>query len=174
MEDLVRYLDEIVDPTIDDFEKTPTSVRHAFLACVVTLHSLDYLAYDRTKGKTVKAIVGNLKDLFGKESPHFKLVDHVAHAFKHVVSGNPQSPNLRSDEVVKRGGAFSTGFSSRFDVGVVTIVGRPEVNLLATVKEAVNFLRKYRPATRTLNPRSERRSGQPRGISKGNRRTDIR
>jgi hypothetical protein len=44
-EDFVRFLTEIVDPTVKEFEDNPGSVRHAFLACLVTLHSLDYLAY---------------------------------------------------------------------------------------------------------------------------------
>jgi hypothetical protein len=31
MQDLIRYLKGIVEPTIKDFEQNPTSVRHAFL-----------------------------------------------------------------------------------------------------------------------------------------------
>jgi hypothetical protein len=75
MEDLMRYLDEIVDPTIKDFESNPTSVRHAFLACVVAFHAIDYLAYPRKSR--------GLRQKFGKESPEFSVIDHVAHAFKH-------------------------------------------------------------------------------------------
>jgi hypothetical protein len=48
-----RYLDDIVEPTITDFENNPTSVRHAFLACVATFHTVDYIG--RTVGKTVQA-----------------------------------------------------------------------------------------------------------------------
>src|SRR5260370_31325747 len=47
MEDLRRYLEEFVEPTIADFEKDPASVRRAFLACVATFHSVDYLAHPR-------------------------------------------------------------------------------------------------------------------------------
>jgi hypothetical protein len=145
MEDLERYLEEVVQPTIDDFAKNPQSVRLGFIACVVTLHSLDYLAFDRATQRPRKPKVGNLKDKFGKASQDFKLVDQVAHAFKHVVTGNPQCPDLRSNEVVERRGPFSNGFSSGFDRGSVTIDGRPEVNLLATVQRAVKFLREYKP-----------------------------
>src|SRR5712691_4497483 len=47
MEDLRQYLNDFVEPTIADFENNPASVRHAFLACVVTFHSADYLAHPR-------------------------------------------------------------------------------------------------------------------------------
>jgi hypothetical protein len=47
MEDLKSYLDAIAEPTIKDFENNPTSVRHAFLACVAVFHGIDYLAYPR-------------------------------------------------------------------------------------------------------------------------------
>jgi hypothetical protein len=40
MEDLERYLKEMVQPTVDDFEANPTSRRHAFLACVVLLFQM--------------------------------------------------------------------------------------------------------------------------------------
>jgi hypothetical protein len=45
VQDLIRYLKDIVEPTIKDFEKNPSSVRHAFLACVATFHAVDYLAF---------------------------------------------------------------------------------------------------------------------------------
>jgi hypothetical protein len=142
MKDLVRYLDDIVEPTIEEFARNPLSIRHAFLACVATFHAVDYLAYPRASR--------GLRQEFGNASPDFKLVNHVAHAFKHVVSGNPQKPNLKSDEVVKRGGAFQAGTFDplAFDVGAVTISDRPAVNLLRTVKQAVQFLRNYRTPTK--------------------------
>jgi hypothetical protein len=138
MEDLVRYLDEIAEPTVAEFEKNPTSVRHAFLACVALFHSVDYLAFPES-GRA-------FRQEFGKASPDFKLVDDVAHAFKHVVSGNRADPRLKADEVVKRRGAFfAAAFSSAFDVRAVTLSDHPEVNLLPTAKEALKFLREYKP-----------------------------
>jgi hypothetical protein len=47
MEDLERYLKDIVEPTIKDFKDNPASVRHAFLACVATFHAIDYQTYPR-------------------------------------------------------------------------------------------------------------------------------
>jgi len=51
---LVHYLNEIVDPTIKDFEEHPTSVRQDFLACVATYHTIDYLAYPNKRPATLK------------------------------------------------------------------------------------------------------------------------
>jgi hypothetical protein len=140
MEDFVRFLTEIVDPTVKEFADNPGSVRKAFLACVVTLHSVDYLAYDRKLNKAKKGILRANQEQFCKQSPDFKLVDEVAHAFKHAVSTRRQDRSLKPEEVIRRGG-FSRDFSSDFDVIRVTIKGHPDVDLLETVKRAVIFLR---------------------------------
>jgi hypothetical protein len=38
------YLDTIVEPTVAEYEHDRSSVRKAFLACVATFHTIDYLA----------------------------------------------------------------------------------------------------------------------------------
>jgi hypothetical protein len=73
--EIERYLETIVDPTIDDLESHPTSVRYAFLACVAVFHSLDYLAHSESSEKQ------NRRSLFRKQSADFATVDRVAHAF---------------------------------------------------------------------------------------------
>jgi hypothetical protein len=141
MEDLSRYLKEFVDPTIREFEQNPRSVRHAFLAYVATFHSVDYLAYPR------KAQA--LRQDWSKHSPEFALVDRIAHAFKHVVSGNAASPQkqpLRSADVVVRPPAFFGTLVldlSRLDdaMGGVTLNNQPNIDLLEVVKRAAEFLR---------------------------------
>jgi hypothetical protein len=97
MEDLERYLNDIVEPTVKDFKDNPTSVRHAFLACVAVFHTIDYLAFPNKKARRVA-----LRQKFGKKSPEFALVDKVAHAFKHVVAGNPKRPDLKATDVISR------------------------------------------------------------------------
>ena len=42
--DAKQFADEIVEPTITEFEREPSSRRRAFLACVATFHLIDYLA----------------------------------------------------------------------------------------------------------------------------------
>jgi len=76
MEDLERYLEEMVEPSLKDFEANPTSRRHAFLACVVIAHAVDYLEHPRRANLRREALK--------RRSQDFHLVDQIAHAFKHV------------------------------------------------------------------------------------------
>ena len=134
MEDLERYLRDYVKPAIADFQSNPDSVRHAFIACVVTFHTVDYRAHPKKSA--------SLRQQWNRKSPAFKIVDQVAHAFKHVISGNPQKPKLRAGDVVFKGGAFDIrAFSRGFDVGGVTLKDRPEIKILNVVEEAADFLR---------------------------------
>ena len=144
MDDLERYLDEFVDPTISDFEQNPTSVRHAFLACVATFHAIDYLAYPR-KGRTVR-------QQFQEASPDFARVDEVAHAFKHVAAGDRGNPKLKAHEVISRPPAFfgvAVFDLSRFDdtIGGVTLGRDRDIDLLEVVKRAAAFLRQQLEAS---------------------------
>jgi hypothetical protein len=141
VEDLVRYLKEIVTPTVADFEANPTSVRHAFLACVATFHAVDYLAYPRKSPGT--------RSRFRDQSTDFALVDRIAHAFKHVATGHENArgnPRLTFREVIPRPpahwGTATWGLSRWGDnVGGVTLDHERNVDLLTVVKEAVEFLR---------------------------------
>jgi hypothetical protein len=134
VEDMERYLDEIVDPIVKEFEEHPDSRRHAFIACVAVFHSIDYLAYPK-KSRT-------LREAFRKASPGFQIVDEIAHAFKHVETDG-RTP-FKADEVVTHKGGFSPDFSDGFDISKVTVKDRPGVNLLSSVLAAVSFLREYR------------------------------
>lgn len=135
MEDLERYIQDIVEPTVKDFEVHPTSVRHAFLACVAVFHGVDYLAYPKKSA--------NLRGKFGRQSPDFLLVDRVAHAFKHVSIGPRQNPHLKAEDVISRPAGLSGDCVSIFietEAGVV-VSNDHNVVLLETVKRATEFLR---------------------------------
>lgn len=137
MTDLAQYLEEIVEPTVKDFEDNPTSRRHAFLACLVACHAVDYLAYpDRPR---------TLREQFGHECADFKIVDDVGHALKHVIVGKRGEPRLKASEVISRPPAYWGQFAfdlSRWadPVGGVTLDGERDVDLLDAVKNAVAFL----------------------------------
>jgi len=131
-------LDEIVDPTLKDFEANPTSRRHAFLACAVTCHAVDYLAHPRAPQ--------TLRTQFSKESRAFEIVNDVGQAFKHVVRGERSDPRLRQSEVISRPPAYwgvAVWDVSSWDdaVGGVTLDSDRSIDLLETVRNAVNFLR---------------------------------
>ena len=138
MQDLERYLDEIVEPTIKDLESNRTSVRHTFLACIVVFHAVDYLAFPK-RSRT-------LREQYNRESRAFAIVDDIAHAFKHVVTGNRANPDLAASEIISRPPAYwgvATWDLSRWDdpVGGVTLDKAREVDVYDAVVEATAFLR---------------------------------
>jgi hypothetical protein len=138
MEDFVCYLEEIVEPTVKDFEEHPTSRRHAFLACVAVYHAINYLAHPKCEQQLLQK--------FREESPEFMTVDLVAHAFKHVV-GKRGRERLKADQVISRPpGRWGEAVwdLSRWDDpdGGVTLDRDRDVDLLDVVRCATAFLRK--------------------------------
>jgi hypothetical protein len=126
--DLVRYLEQIVEPTVEDFRRNPLSVRHAFLACVATYHAIDRATYPQKPG--------NLRKQWGKESLEFTIVDMVAHHFKHVRS-NDERPTPGFIPLP------STVFgATAFNTKTFNDSGMDVRNLLYVVQDAVKFLRK--------------------------------
>lgn len=88
MDELTRYLELIVEPTFAEFTKNPGSDRHAFLACLVTYHAIDRVSYPKKPG--------NLRKKWGQHI-EFKIVDIIAHHFKHVRSDDEKhEPNIRA------------------------------------------------------------------------------
>src|ERR1700745_3548435 len=78
MRTLNRSIAFIVEPTFDDFKRNPGSVRHAYLACLVTYHAIDRVTYPTPPG--------NLLKQWREESIEFMLVEQVALHLKHVKS----------------------------------------------------------------------------------------
>ncbi|QHP69542.1 hypothetical protein EI171_20975 [Bradyrhizobium sp. LCT2] len=136
--EIERYFEQIVDPSIADFEANPTSVRHAFLAAVAVFHAIDYLDADRLRKK------------FRENNADFALVDRIAHAFKHVHTGHPADRNnqpLSAEGVIARPPAYY-GVSGAWDlsrwndpIGGVTLDGDRQLDILSAIKGAAEFLR---------------------------------
>ena len=74
-----EYMREIVEPSIEEMVANRSSRRRAFIACVVTFHTIDYLA-----GKRRKAV---LRAEYRAQSPAFAAIDRIAHAVGHKPSG---------------------------------------------------------------------------------------
>jgi hypothetical protein len=89
MKTLARYLEIIVDPTFDDFNGNRGSVRHAYLACVAIFHAVDRVAEESDKRPAI------VRQEWCNESIDFKLVDVIAHHFKHVLSSDERIPANR-------------------------------------------------------------------------------
>jgi hypothetical protein len=137
VEDLEKYLNDIVDPTVREFADNRASVRHAFIACVITCQAADYLAFPKR--------AAGVRKRWRDRSRDFRIVDDVGHAFKHVIVGDKQNPRLKAQEVLSRQpfvGDLAIGVS-RFGVireGVM-LANDPLIDLLETVEAAVRFLR---------------------------------
>lgn len=43
--DVEQYITTMVEPTIAEFRSHPASTRHAFLACLATYHTIDYISH---------------------------------------------------------------------------------------------------------------------------------
>jgi hypothetical protein len=131
---LNRYLKLIVEPTVDEFKRNPTSIRHAYLACVATYHAIDRIAYPGPRG--------NLRKAWRKACMEFALVDIAAHDFKHVKStGHRSVPGAIPICLALYG---SMGFNTHMlnDTGEANSLR----HLVFVVQEAVKFLR-YRAAS---------------------------
>lgn len=88
MNALVQYLKLIVEPTVQEFQRNPFSLRHCYLACAATYHAIDRAA------EMSKKRPATLRQLWGRRSMEFKLVDIVAHDFKHIhASDRKGAPN---------------------------------------------------------------------------------
>lgn len=142
--DAERYMNEIVDPTIKDFEDNPTSRRHAFLACLAVFHTVDYLA-NTIKDQSKEA----LRQSFCNHSKDFLLIDCIAHAFKHVKTGdkrNPKRPPFRTDNVIARPPAILDELTLDLSIlndftGGITTIGEGDTDVLTAIKSSMEFLR---------------------------------
>ncbi len=95
-EHLSRYLENFVVPTVEDYNRNPSSVRHAFLACLVIWHAADRMAYPDDKK------LGNIQKDWIRDCFEFRLIDMVANQFKHVERRDKReahNPNIPKDAI---------------------------------------------------------------------------
>lgn len=122
MNDLQRYIDAIVEPTFADFRRNPSS-RLAFLTCVSIFHAIDRVAYPKKPS--------SLRQEWCRKSLEFKLVDVVAHHFKHVKSSDERIPSDRPGLPI----AFALGFNEQGDEMELR-------NFSYVMRDAILFLRR--------------------------------
>jgi hypothetical protein len=120
---LARYLEVIVDPTWDDFHANRGSARHAFLVCVAIFHAVDRVAEAESKDAS------HFRQLWATGSMNFKLVDVIAHHFKHVLSNEER--NLGNRLGILTG--FVLGFNETGDKMDLR-------NLYFVIRDAVRFV----------------------------------
>jgi hypothetical protein len=123
MTKLARYLELIVDPTFDEFHVKRGSIRLAFLTSVVIYHSIDRVA-EETGQRAAR-----LRQIWSRESMEFKLVDILAHHFKHVKSTDERIPASRPGIPIR----FALGLSDTGDTMDLR-------NLYYVIRDAVRFV----------------------------------
>jgi hypothetical protein len=100
---LARYIEQIVEPTYEDFKRNPTS-RLAFLTCVAIYHGIDRASEDQGISR------GNIRKIW-RETIEFTIVDVVAHHFKHVKSSDEKIPADRPGLPI----SYALGFKDEGD-----------------------------------------------------------
>ncbi|HUN87132.1 MAG TPA: hypothetical protein VMU48_22325 [Terracidiphilus sp.] len=137
MKTLARYLEVIVDPTFDDFQDNRRSFRHAYLTCVAIFHAVDRAAEEGgvSPRKT--------RQDWCRESLPFKLVDILAHHFKHVKSNDEKVPGSRPGLPIGRALGFDEAGES-MDLR----------NLYFVIRDAVRFVHKKAGTTHPKLPQT--------------------
>ena len=136
---LTRYLDDIVEPTFDDFRRKPHSLRHAYIACLVTYHSIDRVTYPKNPG--------NLRKRWKQGSVEFAIVDMIAHKMKHVVSDDEKHRPATGIPLSSLVFGFGTLNTAPSNVHGVDQGGIDLHNLYFVIRDAIAFLRKQADAT---------------------------
>jgi len=150
MNALSRYIDSIVEPTFEDFQRNPHSQRHAFLACVTVAHSVDRLAGEKVKAAT-------LRQQWKRESFAFLVADMVAHKFKHVLS-DEEKAKIKPGQMSLPALIFGSGTLNSYmlNTKMLNEGGIDLHNLSFLVRDAIDFLReKSNPQIPSLSVRPE-------------------
>jgi hypothetical protein len=135
MKTLARYLEVIVDPTYDEFCGNGSSFRHAYLTCVTIFHAIDRAAEENGVRPA------KLRQEWCRESVEFKLVDILAHHFKHVQSSDEKIPSTRPGIPI----GHALGFD---DAGEIMDLR----NLYFVIRDAVRFVHKKAGTTHPKLP----------------------
>lgn len=135
MKTLARYLEVIVDPTYDDLCSNSHSFRHAYLTCVAIFHAVDRAAEENGVS------AARLRQIWCRESLEFKLVEILAHHFKHVRSSDERTPSTRPGIPI----AHVLGFDEAGE-------GMDLRNLYFVIRDAVRFVHKKAGTTHPRLP----------------------
>jgi hypothetical protein len=130
---LTQYLKTMVERTVEEFARNPLSPRLAYIACVVTYHTIDRVTY----GKSQKEEAA-IKKEWRKLSPAFAMVEVMALDLKHVKSKHHRPVPNRIPV------GFALLGSMGFNTHTFNDTGRNDAlrNISFLVQDAVKFLHK--------------------------------
>ena len=131
-----RYLKDVAEPAFLDFQRNPTSARHAGQACVAVYHAIDRFKYPKKSGN-LREDWRNHKDCGGM----FRIVDMIAHKYKHAVSGDEKEP-IDARKLTLRGLVFGkeVGGTSGFNATDLGEGGIDLRNLQFVIRDVIKFL----------------------------------
>ena len=132
-----RYLKDVAEPAFLDFQRNPKSARHAGQACVAVYHAIDRFTYPKGPG--------NLRNVWSKREDvgaMFRIVDMVAHKYKHAVSDGEKEP-IDAGKLTLRGLVFGAevGGISGFNATGLGEGGIDPHNLQFVIRDVIRFLR---------------------------------
>lgn len=131
---MAKYIEEMVDPTYEEFRRNENSPRHAFLACVAAFHAID-----RAAGfQETAALIEKWHD----ESFEFYVMDMICHHLKHTKSKQEQE-ELPAGSIPLAKMVFGTGLKAKASDRQPLLDGGIALhNLLYLTRDAIQFLKR--------------------------------
>jgi hypothetical protein len=126
------YLKHIVEPTFEDFKRNPRSIRHAYIACAVAYHAIDYAAYPKKPG--------NLAKKWKKANVQFAIIEMIALKLKHVVSDAEKYDPAEGIPLSALVFGFGTVNTSPMHSIPLHEGGMHLHNLFSVIRDAINFM----------------------------------
>ena len=100
------YYTNVVKPTVEEFLDKRADVRRAFLACMATLHTVDYVMQNREPDpKAADKLVDEFKRDSLQQSSAFEVVAAFALASKHCRLTRGERPTFILETYVVKPGA---------------------------------------------------------------------
>jgi hypothetical protein len=127
LHELNKYVDLIVNPTLDDLQGNLKSPRLAFIACLVTAHCLDRLTDQQA----------HARQIWRNRCNEFGFVEYVCNTTKHVSADSPLAP--------KKANAIPMHFllpafnTMPFNTAPLGASGTHPHNVLLACREVVRF-----------------------------------
>ena len=124
--ELDKYVDLIVNPTLDELQRDLLTPRRSFIACLVTAHCVDRVTM---QGATARQI-------WRRQCVEFGFVEYVCNTTKHVSADSEQAPPIVN--AIPMRALLPMGLNE----STLGSSGTHPHNVLGACREVVRFARK--------------------------------
>ena len=129
-----KYIEEMVDPTFEEFGRNVNSPRHAFLACVAAFHAIDRAA----ESDETAALI----EMWHNESFEFYVMDMICHHLKHTKS-KQEKDEVPAGSIPLAKMVFGTGLKAKSTDRQTLLDGGIALHsLLYLTRDAIQFLKR--------------------------------